>query len=360
MNIRRLIPVLLIATSPQLALAGRFHYVPYIAPSPWVTALIVTNPAPVERSIHVRFLSGPGTAPAERAYTVPGFATLRLVLGKEFPSAVSAILESDDLDFGLRLEYGLEALSGFGLSGIAAQNLIVTIPDRPRQWAGIAISNMGDLADTVTVAAYGPGGARIGEAQREIPAYSSVALLVDTFFAPTEQVRTIHISGKNRLAAMSMTQLNDGGLISYPAGAGVPAVLEPAPGMTYFLVANPSFGTRSDEAYVLALSDPGQIAQARAILLDPSRPRIVAGSISRGNGSFNRNLTEPGSPAYSWHIDRFEGFSDLAAEVCDGGPVNVDFDLAYWLEKVGRVCFWGQTVVREITAEEVRTGALAR
>ena len=76
------------------------------------------------------------------------------------------------------------------------------------------------------------------------------------------------------------------------------------------------------------------------------------------NGGYNRNLTEVGGPAFSWHVDQFLGFADLAVEVCDGGPMNVEFDLAYWIETVGQVCFWTPTVVRELRVEEVRTGVL--
>jgi hypothetical protein len=167
------------------------------------------------------------------------------------------------------------------------------------------------------------------------------------------------VSGNNRLTAVTITQLENGSLIALPADPGLPATLEPDPGATYFLVGNPHFGVRSDETYVLALSDPEQVLQARAILRDPGRAPIVVGSIARGHGNFNRNLTERGSPAYSWHIGRFEGFADAAAEVCDGGPVNVDLELPYWLQKVGRVCFWGQTIVREVSPIDIRNGALS-
>ena len=178
------------------------------------------------------------------------------------------------------------------------------------------------------------------------------------FFPGVDSIASLHVEGENRLLGVSVSLLTGGSLLSYPVHSGTPKVLDPDPDLTYFLVGHPKFGMRTSETFVIALSEPEDIAQARKILVDPSERKIVVGSIAYGHGGHNRNLTEVAGSGFSWHVDQFLGFADFAVEVCDGGPMNVEFDLAYWIETVEQVCFWTPTVVRELRVEEVRTTGL--
>ena len=117
-----------------------------------------------------------------------------------------------------------------------------------------------------------------------------------------------------------------------------------------FLVAEKE-STHGD-SYLLPLSDPKDIADARALIDLGSASgvgSIVTAKIEIGSDGQNRDLLNPGQPLWSWHVSQFEGFADAAIELCDGWPGKVEEDVAAWIANTdGTICFWSYTVVAEI------------
>ena len=109
-------------------------------------------------------------------------------------------------------------------------------------------------------------------------------------------------------------------------------------------------GTRGD-SYVLPLSDPEDIAHARALIADgPSiGGAIVVARVAPGFDGINRNIKAQDMPPWSWHVTEFEEFADQTVEILDGNPTLVEEDVEFWMENTGgRVGFWGYTVTAEL------------
>jgi hypothetical protein len=71
------------------------------------------------------------------------------------------------------------------------------------------------------------------------------------------------------------------------------------------------------EEYRIRLTDPSDIATAQKLLAGQAAPRIPNGRIVRGETDVN--------VGYSWHIDPASvEFADVATEVCDGRPSDVE------------------------------------
>jgi len=89
------------------------------------------------------------------------------------------------------------------------------------------------------------------------------------------------------------------------------------------------------ERFVLALTDPASIAQARENLRGANN-RFPIGPLRRGDGGFNQ--------PWSWHLDPAETrMAEAAIEVCDGRPSYVEAHLADY----PTYCPWGARVVSE-------------
>lgn len=119
----------------------------------------------------------------------------------------------------------------------------------------------------------------------------------------------------------------------------------------YFVVAqrHPAPG-QPDDAYVLPLIDPADIAQARDIAAGIGSATIVVARVEAGADSINRNVRAIGRPLWHWHVTQLVAFDDLAAEICDGTPTMVEADVKGWMRNTGGVvCFWDYTVVDEKT-----------
>lgn len=70
------------------------------------------------------------------------------------------------------------------------------------------------------------------------------------------------------------------------------------------------------------------------------REGVLYGALRAGNGGFNTS--------HAWHLDPGTiATPDLAIEVCDGRPSDIDGDLSYWMTRVKAYCPWGARVVRE-------------
>ncbi len=106
------------------------------------------------------------------------------------------------------------------------------------------------------------------------------------------------------------------------------------------------------DSYVLPLSDPADIAQARELIQlgpGPGRGAIAVANIAAGTDGINRDWLAPGAPEWSWHVTQFLEFAEVTIEVCDGWPAFVESDPAAWIQNTGGViCFWSYTVVAEL------------
>ena len=155
------------------------------------------------------------------------------------------------------------------------------------------------------------------------------------------------------------------------AGALLPG---PAPSSetAYFLVAERE--PFHHDSFVLPLSDPAHIAEARRYLEaatrpDPSRPPgipgpIVVAKIAKGADGINGDYVEPDTRKWSWHVTEFEAFTDFTIELIDGWPGYVESDIDGWIRNtdtgdgLGQIGFWSYTLVAELPNVPEPTGPL--
>ena len=113
----------------------------------------------------------------------------------------------------------------------------------------------------------------------------------------------------------------------------------------YFQVSRFVTSGQPDQAYVLPLDDPFDIAHAEQLIAKgPSvgSPLVVA---QIADGSINRDTLAAGEPLWSWPVTQFQGFADFTIELCDGNPQFVENDVAGWIDNTnGQICFWSYTV----------------
>ena len=121
----------------------------------------------------------------------------------------------------------------------------------------------------------------------------------------------------------------------------------PALATQYFQVSRFVTSGQPDQAYVLPLEDPSDIAHAKQLIAKgPSvgSPLVVA-KIAEGSDAINRDTLATGEPFWSWHVTQFQGFADFTIELCDGNPQFVENDVAGWIANTGgQICFWSYTV----------------
>jgi hypothetical protein len=129
----------------------------------------------------------------------------------------------------------------------------------------------------------------------------------------------------------------------------------------HFLVAERPDAITHGDSYVLSLTEPSDVAQARALITAPrgELSSIVVAGIAPGADGVNRDWRATGAPAWSWHITDFQGFFDTTAEVLDGWPTFVEGDVDGWIDNSGgAIGFWSYTVVAEIAAPEPDAAAV--
>ncbi|HRK33728.1 MAG TPA: hypothetical protein PLJ47_03950 [Candidatus Hydrogenedentes bacterium] len=132
------------------------------------------------------------------------------------------------------------------------------------------------------------------------------------------------------------------------------------PHAVYFLVSEIS--VEHGDSFILPITDPDDIAYARAIIADPNQegPRIVVAQVEKCNActGLNRDLLNDGK-RWSWCVTEFTGFADITAEIYDGWPTYVEENYDEWYETTqGGIGFWSYTVTRELDPVEVLTGRL--
>jgi len=123
----------------------------------------------------------------------------------------------------------------------------------------------------------------------------------------------------------------------------------------YFLVAEFADPPFHNDSYVVALTDPNDIAHARNLI--EYGPGIEGGHIVGAsvdswdpNDGINKNrdYLQPGMPAWSWYAI-FGGFGELSVEECDGMPSAVEEEgIEAWQQGI---CFWSYTVVAELGSD---------
>lgn len=144
--------------------------------------------------------------------------------------------------------------------------------------------------------------------------------------------------------------------------AGLLPGCPPAGQTRYFLVAEMGDELHGD-SYILPLSEPADIAHARALIRDPEATGATIAVARIGEGGqegpyVNRNLAGSGE-TWSWRVTEFVGFSDFSIEIYDGWPTYVEENLDEWmLNTEGTIGFWGYTVVREVFACELSESCL--
>lgn len=112
--------------------------------------------------------------------------------------------------------------------------------------------------------------------------------------------------------------------------------------------------TERNQSFLVALSDPEHIAQARAIIANGGRPGedipgILLARIGVGGDGFNRDIRDPDQRLWRWHIESVDGFGGFAIELCDGWPGWVEENPEAFIKNTGgQICFWGYTVKSEL------------
>ena len=122
-------------------------------------------------------------------------------------------------------------------------------------------------------------------------------------------------------------------LLSVAVACTPPAGPPPAPGATYLVKV-------VDEHFTLRATSPAVVAELDAALA-ADRSGVLGGALRRGGGGFNAG--------HDWHIDPATVFvADLAIELCDGLPSDLDADIDYWVDTVGSYCPWAAQVVARL------------
>lgn len=132
----------------------------------------------------------------------------------------------------------------------------------------------------------------------------------------------------------------------------------PNPNFVYFLVGDPE--NVHNDSFILALEDADDIAEARAMVEDPSLRKIVMAEITKDpHINYYRNTDLVGDRIWSWHIARFIGFSDFSIEIYDGWPLYVEENYDEWVQNTkgggtnGIIGFWSYVVTREVDVSEL-------
>ncbi len=130
--------------------------------------------------------------------------------------------------------------------------------------------------------------------------------------------------------------------------------LKPPSSSAYFRLSS----SRNDQSFVVSLTDPKLIQQARQQIQKPSdfSPRILIGKVELGNGGYNRDFSKSHAPPWSWHVSQVYRFAELASQDCDGSPELVEEVLGLWVQSPGNICFWSYRIVEELSEDTVASG----
>ncbi|HEX6884895.1 MAG TPA: fibronectin type III domain-containing protein [Planctomycetota bacterium] len=130
----------------------------------------------------------------------------------------------------------------------------------------------------------------------------------------------------------------------------------PAPQTTpvHFVVAERGTPFHGD-SYVLPISDPAQLREARDVLRGLNGfETICVARIADGADGVNRDVRAAGEPLWTWHVIDFLGFAETTAEVLDGWPGLVESSKGAYIrfppdgDGTGSIGFWAYSVVEEL------------
>ncbi len=92
------------------------------------------------------------------------------------------------------------------------------------------------------------------------------------------------------------------------------------------------------EKYSVFFREPDAIHDVLAVHNGASQARIPSGRVVRGGTFYNQ--------PWNWHIDPDDiQMVELTIELCDGRPSDVEADIDYWVNTVGRYCPWGAVII---------------
>jgi len=95
-----------------------------------------------------------------------------------------------------------------------------------------------------------------------------------------------------------------------------------------------------DETFKVRVTNPETIEDLVDVWQRVSAATIPNGVLRSGPGEGNHN--EP----WSWHLDPEDvEMAEVTIEVCSGRPSDVEADLNYWLNDVGRFCPWSAELI---------------
>ncbi|MCH2184516.1 hypothetical protein MK280_01450 [Myxococcota bacterium] len=57
--------------------------------------------------------------------------------------------------------------------------------------------------------------------------------------------------------------------------------------------------------------------------------------LTSGSDGLNRDMLAAGEPLWTWHVSRFDGFAQIAIELCDGWPGFVEDDPSAFIANTG-------------------------
>jgi hypothetical protein len=133
--------------------------------------------------------------------------------------------------------------------------------------------------------------------------------------------------------------------VLFAAGCGSSGSDAPSPpAERKFLFGIRSYG-KGEQDFIAVSSRPEVISIVIEELKKPvsDRKQMINGAIARGND---------GNIDWSWHFKPDDwDLAEISMELCDGLPSDVEKDIDYWIDTVGRFCPWASYVKKEITPD---------
>jgi hypothetical protein len=97
--------------------------------------------------------------------------------------------------------------------------------------------------------------------------------------------------------------------------------------------------TVGPEQFKVWITNPAAIERVLALRAGGGGGSIPNGRIHRGSGRAGHNAP------FSWHLDADDiQVVDVAIELCDGRPSDVEQHVAEYVDTINRCCPWGATV----------------
>ena len=122
----------------------------------------------------------------------------------------------------------------------------------------------------------------------------------------------------------------------------------------FFLVSESAEVCAHCDSFLLPLSDPQDIADARLLIANGSSSgigSIPVVEVTAGADGVNRDPRAPGEPIWGWHVSGFQGFAEAAIALCDGWPGLIESDpLVFVANTGGQFCPWSYSVTAELSS----------